>query len=388
MARWLELVTLQAEATVRWVDSTTALDELCLSVRSAQRVGVDTEFHPEGRHIPLLMTVQVALSSDEAAIVDALALDLAPLAAALASTRVLVYAGHQDLRLLWPDGPGPPRLLDLQVAAGLAGHGYPTRMERVVERVLGISAPAGETMSDWASRPLSDAQLSYAAADACLLHRLADALEPELAAAGRLEWALEASTEPPDHPSELAWRTWRIAPQLDAAERAVLTALFRWRKATARARDQGERQILNDSMALDLARRRPRDAQQLHGNRRLASGFIRRYGAEVVQVIDAAATATSPPVSDAQRRLADVLLCWASVQEPESGMAGSLLLSEQRALALAEAGVAALSGWRSEACGRQLTELLRGECKIGVIGGTSAVVGGSWDPLRKKYSQP
>jgi ribonuclease D len=381
-------VTPERDVVARWVDTPTALSELCQSVRTAERIGLDTEFHPEGRFSPTLMTVQVAFPDGAVAIVDARALDVAPLATALEGTQLLVFAGHQDLRLLWPQSRHPPRVLDLQVAAGMVGHGFPTRMERVVEQVLGVQAPPGETMSDWSRRPLSHSQLEYAAADARLLHPLATVLEPRLAALGRLEWAKEASTEASDEPAELAWRSWRIAPQLDEAERNALTALFLWRRQTAQERDQAERQILNDSLALDLARRRPTEAHQLHANRRLASSFIRRYGADVVEALRGASAMlpTCAPVAEGQRRAADLLLCWASVQEQESGLASQLVLSESRALALASTGIDGLRGWRMEACGKQLREFLSGRTTVGFSAGVSTVVGNNLDELRKNSS--
>ena len=83
--------------------------------------------------------------------------------------------------------PGPTAQL---VRAGLEGRDV-LPPGRVAE--LGVELDKSETYTNWLDRPLSPAQLSYAAEDVSSLLVLADRLKEALAARGRLTWAAEAS---------------------------------------------------------------------------------------------------------------------------------------------------------------------------------------------------
>jgi len=68
---------------------------------------------------------------------------------------------------------------DLQSEASAAGYGVSRRqpgLKSLVAQLLGSALDKSLTLSDWAARPLSDAQIEYAAADAWVLLPLADAL--------------------------------------------------------------------------------------------------------------------------------------------------------------------------------------------------------------------
>src|ERR1700742_571324 len=91
------------------------------------RLGLDTEFMPEGRYRPLLCLVQVAVAG-EIAVLDPLDaspdFDPAPLAAVFGdpAVEVVLHAGRQDVAILrrqW--GAAFTNVFDTQIAAGFAG---------------------------------------------------------------------------------------------------------------------------------------------------------------------------------------------------------------------------------------------------------------------------
>ena len=70
--------------------------------RADGRLGLDTEFMPEGRYRPLLCLVQVA-AGDEIAVLDPLeGFDPSPLADVLAdpAVEIILHAGRQDVAIL------------------------------------------------------------------------------------------------------------------------------------------------------------------------------------------------------------------------------------------------------------------------------------------------
>ncbi|TLM76075.1 MAG: ribonuclease D, partial [Actinobacteria bacterium] len=175
-----------------YVTDTAALRALCDRLRRSDVVGIDTEFMRERTYYAKLCLVQVA-SREEAALIDPLApgIDLAPLDELLADPDVvkILHAGTQDLEIFFQrTGRVPAPVFDTQVAATLAG--YPTQVgyAALVHGALGITLAKGEQFTDWARRPLSDRQLTYAEADARHLPAVHDRLVAALESEGRGGW--------------------------------------------------------------------------------------------------------------------------------------------------------------------------------------------------------
>ena len=86
------------------------------------RYAIDTEFHRERTYFPQVALVQLAWA-DQVALIDPLAVDLAPMAELLDSPATCVmHASTQDLEVLdLACGTVPTRLFDTQVAAGFLG---------------------------------------------------------------------------------------------------------------------------------------------------------------------------------------------------------------------------------------------------------------------------
>ncbi|HET9737793.1 MAG TPA: ribonuclease D, partial [Solirubrobacteraceae bacterium] len=196
--------------------------------REAGRLGIDTEFMPEGRYRPLLCLVQVAVG-DQVWVLDPLAgLDPAPLADVLAdpAIEVVLHAGRQDVAILRREwGTELSNVLDTQVAAGFAGFSAQAGYSGLLHDVLRIRLPKTASFTRWDARPLTDEQLRYAEGDVEHLLDLADELRRRLEAQGRLQWAreecraVEQATDERD-PEEV-WRRLPRATGLGPRERAV-----------------------------------------------------------------------------------------------------------------------------------------------------------------------
>lgn len=363
------------------LDRPEAVSALADELATVDRLAVDTEFHSEQRYHPELMTVQLAAEDGRAWVIDARRVDLAPLCAPLSQALVIVHGGVHDVALLRrAAGWTPARLLDTQRLAGLAGSPYPARLGQLLSRWLGQPEPPSRTLSDWSQRPLDADQLAYAAADALLLLPLARRLEEEVQALGRADWAREASLElaeealEPARPLD-AWRRWEVAPGLDADTRAVLAGLLAWRDAEARARDQPPHYLLGDSLALALARSRPRTLEELERDRRVAGGLRKRFGAALVACITRALDGPAPPPvpADAPQRVA-LLSAWAACRAAQTRLAAGLALPPALLQRVAEEGPAALAAWRAEALGEALAALWRGEVAVAMDQGEPRLV--------------
>ena len=336
-------------------------------------VALDTEFHAERRYHPELFLVQFAFPDGRSFVVDPKVVTLDSLGPALSDTLCVVHAGQQDLGILWREcGASPQRVFDVQIAAGMLGHGYPTRLGTLVQQVLSMTAPSAATLSDWSTRPLSRKQLDYAISDALILVPLRGALVEALEGLGRLEWALAASREMAEAAQqrrtvENRWAAWEVAAQMTTDTVQVMTNLSAWRDQRGRDKNQPPTYMLSDGLALDIARRKPQSLPELSSNRRIPQGLIRKFGREIVAVVNDALVHPPPTPfipSSAQRTTMKALEMWALAEGLKIGIAANLLIPPGVSMRILQDGVAALDGWRTEAIGDSLAAFMAGQTAI------------------------
>src|SRR5436190_5343968 len=172
----------------------TEVERFAELAREHGRLGLDTEFMPEGRYRPLLCLVQVAVG-DQIAVLDPLAgLAPEPLAAVLADpgVEVILHAGRQDVAILRREWRTDfTNVFDTQVAAGFAGFSAQAGYNGLLHDVLRVRLSKTASFTRWDARPLTDEQLSYARGDVEHLFALADDIQRRLVEKGRLDWARE-----------------------------------------------------------------------------------------------------------------------------------------------------------------------------------------------------
>lgn len=353
----------------RFIRTRTALAEVVPRLSAAEELAVDTEFHTERRYRPELMLVQLRADQDEPILVDAQEIDsLDLLGPALATAPVVVHGGQVDVQLLArATGAVPNVVFDTQIAAACAGDGYPTRLQELVTRHLGLSLDKTWTLSDWSRRPLSPHQLEYAAEDVLVLGDLRARITSRLRERGNEAVARHCADETlraalaEDDDAE-AWRTVNAAHLLDGAETAVLQALAAWRQREARTRDQPRHNVLSDAMLLDLARRRPTSIDSLRANRRLPSVVWKRDGDAIVSIIRATEGRAVEPLHPWPRGWADQLWGAARSVESHTGVCAELLLPD-RVLGRLSRGEP-VEDWRMNTLGTWFFEFLRGDAPL------------------------
>ena len=269
--------------THQLVDTVEGFEAVLGALRDEPAYAVDTEFHRERTYYPKLALLQIAWS-DGLALIDPLAVDIAPLAEILDGPGVAVlHACDQDLEVLdLACGTIPSRLFDTQIAAGFVGMSMPS-LSSLYERVLGIRVGKGDRLTDWLARPLNDNQLRYAAGDvehllAVYHHEVAD-----LEARGRLSWALDECEGARGHARgardpEQAWRRVKEIRQLRGPARRVAQSVAAWRERRAAEIDQPVRFVLPDLAIVGIAQRQPKSPPDLRKIRGLDDRHLRRAG--------------------------------------------------------------------------------------------------------------
>jgi len=363
------------------VQSQDALDQAATQWQGASALALDTEFVRTRTFYARLGLLQVA-TEQQIWLVDPLHLDLSPLLELLAERQVakIFHSCSEDLEVLHRLNDDFPRpLFDTQLAAAFAGHGYSLGYSRLVERFFGVALPKGETRTDWTRRPLSAAQLRYAALDVLYLLPLYRLLHAELEQLGRLSWLqedLEGLMEPQrflPEPQQV-YRKIKGGGRLDQRRRGVLQQLAAWREEQARHRDLPRNFVIREHLLIDIAQRMPETQQQLSQVRGMESGLVQRYGAKLLQLVDEAralAVEQLPPDLSQGVDLRPYKSTVAKMRQAVSGRASELnvppeLLANRRSvegtLRRSLEGSEpilpqALRGWREEVIGQRLVEL-------------------------------
>jgi ribonuclease D len=373
---------------------TDGVAELAAQARAAGRLGIDTEFMGEGRYRALLCLVQIAVETPDGVHVEVLdplttTFDPAPLADVLADPdiQVILHAGRQDVALLRREWSTPIRgIFDTQVAAGFAGLRAQLGYEALLHEMVGVRLRKSASFTRWDTRPLSQEQIGYAREDVLHLMELADALQSDLDARGRLDWALEecrALEEASDErePTAIFNRLPRIN-SLEPAQRAVAFELVRWREETARESDRPVPSVLADAPLVEVAKRRPTSLERLAQIRGLNESTLRRRGRAIISVVERGRSHQPIPVDGDRPAPSDandaplIALGEALVRAraAEAGLAYELIAARadlQRIITAVRLGepdaeVRTLQGWRREVVGAELLELLQGRRSLRV----------------------
>ncbi|HVV93234.1 MAG TPA: ribonuclease D [Hyphomicrobiales bacterium] len=377
------------------IATTDELAAACTRLRQAEFVTVDTEFLRETTFWPKLCVVQLA-DDEGPVLVDALAdgLDLAPLWALMADPGVLkvFHSGRQDIEIVWHlAGIVPHPVFDTQVAAMVLGHGDSVSYEQIVQRLAGVQIDKSSRFTDWSRRPLSEAQLAYAAADVTHLRPVYRKLAQQLAKRRRADWLAEemAVLTSPDtyrqDPGE-AWRRIRIRAK-KPRDLAVLMELAAWREREAQGRDVPRGRILKDDALGEIALRAPTTVEALGHLRAVPNGLERsRVGADILAAVKRGLErdpATLPPIeappqlpngTGATVELLKVLLKMVAEHE---GVASKVLATVddlERIAADDQAEVGALHGWRRELFGDKALALKHGRLALAVRRGRVVAV--------------
>ena len=371
------------------VTQTAELEALCTRLRRERFVTVDTEFMRERTYWPELCVVQLA-GTGEVAVVDAMApgIDLAALGGLLADTAVtkVFHAARQDIEIFvlrFGDVPRP--LFDTQIAAMVAGFGDQVGYDALVASLCGGQIDKAHRFSDWSARPLSAAQVAYAAADVTHLRGAYERLCERLQRDGRLDWVAEEmatladpATYRPD--PEAMWE--RLRPRSNNRRLlGVLRAVAAWREREAQRANVPRQRMLKDEALLEIAATAPDQPDELARVRGVSRGFADgRSGASLLAAIAAAralpddAMPEAPGGRDGPRPspgLVSLLKVLLAASCEAHHVAPKLVASSDDIDRLATEDapeIAAAHGWRAEVFGDDAAALKAGRVALGVEG--------------------
>jgi ribonuclease D len=381
--------------------------DIAAALAKAPLVAFDLEFLAQDRLVPTLCLLQVAWIGEQhlpldaaaeavvapkVALVDPLAVDVTPIVLTLAAHPcAVVHAGRQDLQLLAARfGVTMPQIVDTQVMAAFAGIGDQVGFATLANELLGTSLGKELQWTDWARRPLSDAQIAYADSDVrhlpAIYVRLAAQLDARLAWA-RAESALVAADAlaATQVTPETAWRAVSVRG-LDAQALAAIVALAAWRFRVATELDKPIGQVVNEKVLLDIARQRPTDEDALRSMKGI-SPLARKRAPEIIAALADATPVDMPERSHGRapnqraQRWAELLIAIVQLVSEQTGVAARLLATradaEEFARAVDERGLAAAESLPARTTWRR--DVL-GDAWVGWLTGKLALLGDATKP--------
>jgi ribonuclease D len=377
------------EIKTAFITTTEDLTALCERLGHEAFVTVDTEFMRERTYYPELCLVQLAGTGD-VAVVDAQAkgLDLAPLGALLAKPGVVkvFHACRQDVEIfLLMFGAVPTPIFDTQVAAMVAGFGDQVGYDALVAALTGGHIDKAHRFSDWSARPLTKAQVDYAAADVTHLRTVYEKLLAKLRAENRLDWVgqeMAVLADPNTYrvdPAK-AWERLKLRTG-NRRQLAMIQAIAAWREREAQRINIPRQRLVKDEQIPEIAALAPADAEALAKARGISTGFAQgKSGASLLAVIAAAKALPEADLPKAERQretqraspaLVALLKVLLNARAEQNNVAARLVASADdiEALALDEAAEnPILHGWRKEMFGDDALRLIKGEIALSAQG--------------------
>lgn len=276
-----------------YVDTPALLEEMLADLRRTSALAVDTESNSLHAYQEQVCLIQISTREHDY-LVDCLPLsDLNPLGAVFAdaNTQKVFHAGDYDLTCLKRDYAFQfANVFDTMLAASALGE-ESLGLAGLLEKYLGVQIDKKYQRADWGKRPIKAEMLRYAQMDSHYLLGLRDSLVPRLEALGRLSIVLEDSaalasqTPAMKNHAEDFWRVRGINGMKPPAL-SLLKQLNHLRESLAKNQNLPPFKIMGDAALVEIANTQPHYIEELSLLPSLSAGQVRRYGKELMRVIE------------------------------------------------------------------------------------------------------
>jgi len=275
------------------IDNGKSLSQVCEQFTGSTWLAIDTEFERVSTYYPELCLVQIS-NGTVSAVIDPLVIsDLDPLFELLyqkSITKVL-HSARQDLELFFNiKGDVLTPIYDTQIAASALGYAKGIGYGNLIKEALGIELDKGHSRTNWKQRPLTEAQLRYAADDVIYLGKVYELFlkklitsENEIIVNEQLAILANPETYQPD--PENMWKKIRASRQLNGKNLAVVKQLAAWREITARNKNRPRKWILPDHALIDIARQLPEDKISLLQIDKVGKKTVNQHGETLLEII-------------------------------------------------------------------------------------------------------
>lgn len=376
---------------MRLIEKTEELKDFC-SQELPEFITIDTEFLRDKTYYPQLCLVQIGGKDIEPVAIDTLkkSLDLNPLLDLLRNKKILkvFHAGTQDLEIFYKllDGKLPEPVFDSQIAASVLGYGEQISYHALVKKICKEDLDKSRQYTNWALRPLSKAQLTYAIGDVTHLIKIYERLRDQLTEQKRLDWINEEMSillDPKRYkndPNE-AWRRIRLRSN-KKENYVVLRELAAWREIEAQTKDVPKQRILKDDVISQMALTLPKEPKNLKRIRGLQESYQRPPKAKIFLDLVKAGLEKAPkaridiPKNTRSGKdvtnIVDMLKLLLKINANEHNIIGRMIASSDDLENFAQGkkkDILFLKGWRYDIFGKDAEKLVQGKLSLGLKNG-------------------
>ncbi len=368
----------------QYIDDDQGLKEFCAGISDCAVCALDTEFLREKTYFPVLALIQLATEQGQQACIDPLSIDdFTPLIDIFNNQKItkVFHSPSQDLELFYQQFEALPKpIFDTQLAASVLGYANQIGYADLVNRLCNVQLEKKYTRADWTRRPLSEGELDYAMDDVRYLLPLFSELTKELESKGRLSWVqadFDSFSDMENYKLDETqlWKKLKGAQRLKGINLNNADLLCRWREKVAIAKNRPRRWIMKDEDIVDIARFKPKNKNDLADIRNLNSGYIAKYGDEILQVLQQsqATSETDYPrhpefikLTTQQQAVADCLMaiCRNVTEANQISLASVATKKDIDQLVVGKKDGKLSKGWRYKMVGLQLQNFVDGKSTL------------------------
>jgi ribonuclease D len=281
--------------TWRYLSDPAQIADAAEALRRETVIGLDTETYWDAKtNISYVSLAQLSAREGDVIVADVLSAGVEPLRALLEApeVRMVAHNARFDEAMLRGAGVKTYGLVDTlrmsRMALSLNSHS----LASVSEHLLGLPMDKSLQRSNWRRRPLTRAQIEYAALDARIAILVYDELSRVLEGQGRLEAALRASVVEPREASAESSKSPRrrkALPRLEIVltpeEKQIVARLKRWRMERANTQRVPAYMVCPDRTLEQLARELPETLEALANVYGLGESKISKFGEELLKAL-------------------------------------------------------------------------------------------------------
>ncbi len=347
-------------------------DRIAINFDQHSIIGVDTEFMREKTFYSQLCLVQLA-TRDDIYCVDPLAgNEMSRFWQAIDTCKWVLHSARQDIEVVYQTAKFmPANIFDTQIATGLLGYAPQMGYAGLIKELFNVELAKSHTRANWATRPLRDEYLEYAAEDVEYLLPAHDELMTRLDKLGRTQWAewdsrLMLDPSLYDIDANKAIARLKGARNLRGRQRAAAKRLAGWREHEAMTRDRPRQWILRDNVLVDIAFRLPSEFAELARIESMPPKLLQRAGDTIVSVVAESAADLSDypppgPPDEEQKLLLKKMQSMVAECANDLGIAAEIIASKKELSSVISGGnrdSRIFGGWRKELIGDQLISLV------------------------------
>ncbi|TCK01943.1 ribonuclease D [Volucribacter psittacicida] len=275
------------------IDNNQQLAEVCALAQTKNIIALDTEFIRVRSYYPKLGLIQL-YDGEQLSLIDPINIsDFSPLLALFTAPHILkvLHACSEDLAVFYHYFNRLPQpLCDTQVMAKFLNFPQSTGFANLVQHYFTLELDKSSARTDWLARPLTEIQLSYAAADVWYLLPLYQRMWKDLqqtpwqsAAANESEQLLEKCQRIDD--PEKAYISIPNSWKLEPIELMRLKLLAKWRLQEAIKRDLAVNFVVKAEHLWLLAKHNPKSITALL-ELGLTHQEVRVHGKTMLKLLD------------------------------------------------------------------------------------------------------